>query len=80
MAKDMTGNGPNLRASTKGEIVMKDVAVNEGALLPNIEGLKGPFGFHASYVKLEPVNTYEGTHDVHALILGRAITGLQAFF
>ena len=26
------------------------------------------------------VNTYEGTHDVHALILGRAITGLQAFF
>jgi glutaryl-CoA dehydrogenase len=29
---------------------------------------------------LESVNTYEGTHDVHALILGRAITGLQAFF
>jgi glutaryl-CoA dehydrogenase len=26
------------------------------------------------------VNTYEGTHDIHALILGRAITGLQAFF
>jgi len=29
---------------------------------------------------LETVNTYEGTHDVHALIIGRAITGLQAFF
>jgi len=29
---------------------------------------------------LETVNTYEGTHDVHALILGRAVTGLQAFF
>ena len=28
---------------------------------------------------LETVNTYEGTHDVHALILGRAITGIQAF-
>ena len=28
---------------------------------------------------LETVNTYEGTHDVHALILGRAITGLSAF-
>ena len=28
---------------------------------------------------LETVNTYEGTHDIHALILGRAITGLQAF-
>ncbi len=31
-------------------------------------------------MNLEAVNTYEGTHDVHALILGRAITGLQAFF
>ena len=30
-------------------------------------------------VNLETVNTYEGTHDVHALILGRAMTGLQAF-
>ena len=29
---------------------------------------------------LETVNTYEGAHDVHALILGRAQTGLQAFF
>jgi glutaryl-CoA dehydrogenase len=29
---------------------------------------------------LETVNTYEGTHDVHALVLGRAITGIQAFF
>jgi glutaryl-CoA dehydrogenase len=26
------------------------------------------------------VNTYEGTHDIHALIVGRAITGIQAFF
>ena len=31
-------------------------------------------------VNLEPVNTYEGAHDVHALILGRAQTGIQAFF
>ncbi|XP_015781088.1 glutaryl-CoA dehydrogenase, mitochondrial [Tetranychus urticae] len=29
---------------------------------------------------LEAVNTYEGTHDIHALILGKAITGIQAFF
>lgn len=29
---------------------------------------------------LETVNTYEGTHDIHSLILGRAITGHQAFF
>jgi glutaryl-CoA dehydrogenase len=31
-------------------------------------------------MNLETVNTYEGPHDVHALILGRAQTGLQAFF
>ena len=39
-------------------------------------------GFHIMRhsANLETVNTYEGTHDVHALILGRAQTGLQAFF
>ena len=185
------GGKLSLRASITGEIVMDNVAVGEDALLPHVEGLKGPFGclnrarygiswgvlgaaefcWHAarayglerrqfnrpiaqtqlfqkkladmlteislglqaslrvgrlmdearaapemiSLVKrnncgkaleiarmardmhggngiqedyqvmrhsanLETVNTYEGTHDVHALILGRAITGLQAFF
>ncbi len=181
----------SLRASTTGEIVMDGVEVGEDALLPNVEGLKGPFGclnkarygiswgalgaaefcWHAArqygldrtqfgrplaqtqlfqkkladmqteislglqgslrlgrlmdenqaapemismmkrnncgkaldiarlardmhggngiseeyqvirhMMNLETVNTYEGTHDVHALILGRAQTGLQAFF
>ncbi len=185
------GGKLSLRASVTGEIVMKDVAVGEDALLPEVEGLKGPFGclnrarygiswgvlgaaeycWHAArqygldrrqfgrplaqtqlfqkkladmqteitlglqgslrlgrmldegtaapemislmkrnncgksldiarqardmhggngisedfqvmrhMVNLETVNTYEGTHDVHALILGRAQTGLQAFF
>ncbi len=185
------GGKLSLRASTTGEIVMKDVAVGEDALLPGVEGLKGPFGclnrarygiawgvlgaaefcfqaarqygldrkqfnrplaqtqlfqkkladmqtdialglqaalrvgrlmqdghaapemislikrnncgkaldiarhardmhggngiseeFHVirHMMNLETVNTYEGTHDVHALILGRAITGLQAFY
>ena len=185
------GGKLSLRASITGEIVMKDVEVGEDALLPNVEGLKGPFGClnRARYgiswgvmgaaefcmqaarqygldrkqfgkpiagtqlfqlklanmlteislglqaslrvgrlldeanaapemisivkrnncgkaldaarwardmhggngiqedfqimrhmVNLETVNTYEGTHDVHALILGRAITGVQAFF
>ena len=180
----------SLRASTTGMIVMDDVEVGEDALLPDVQGLKGPFGclnrarygiswgamgaaefcFHAArqygldrkqfgrplaatqlfqkkladmmtdialglqaslrvgrlmdegkfapdmisivkrnnvgkaldiarvsrdmhggngiseeyqvirhMVNLETVNTYEGTHDVHALILGRAITGLAAF-
>lgn len=185
------GGKLSLRASVTGEIVMKDVEVGDDALLPNVEGLKGPFGClnRARYgiswgvmgaaeacmqaarqygldrhqfnrplaqtqlyqkkladmmtdialglqgslqvgrlldaanaapemisivkrnncgkaldaarmardmhggngiqeefqvirhmMNLETVNTYEGTHDVHALILGRAITGLQAFF
>ena len=185
------GGKLSLRASVTGEIVMENVEVGEEALLPNVEGLKGPFGclnrarygiawgvmgsaefcMHAArgygldrkqfgkpiaqtqlfqlklanmmteislglqaclrvgrlmdeanaapemisiikrnncgkaldaarwardmhggngsseefqvirhMVNLETVNTYEGTHDVHALILGRAITGLQAFF
>ncbi|MFV0515491.1 MAG: acyl-CoA dehydrogenase [Jhaorihella sp.] len=184
-------NKASLRASITGEIVMDGVEVGEDALLPNVEGLKGPFGclnrarygiswgvmgaaeacWHAArqygldrkqfnrplaqtqlfqkkladmqteialglqaslrvgrlmdeanaapemislvkrnncgkaldvarlardmhggngislefqvirhMVNLETVNTYEGTHDVHALILGRAQTGLQAFF
>jgi len=189
-APKITGK-QSLRASVTGEIVMKGVEVGEDALLPHVEGLKGPFGclnrarygiawgvmgsaefcWHASLqygldrhqfrkplaqtqlfqlklanmqteitlglqaalrvgrlmdaanaapemismikrnncgkaldvarmsrdmhggngiseeyqvirhmMNLETVNTYEGTHDVHALILGRAQTGLQAFF
>ncbi len=47
--------------------------------------MHGGNGISAEYhvirhaINLETVNTYEGTHDVHALILGRAITGIQAF-
>ena len=185
------GGKLSLRASTTGEIVMDGVEVGEEALLPNVQGLKGPFGclnrarygiswgamgaaeacWHAAraygldrkqfnkplagtqlfqkkladmqteislglqgslrlgrmmdngtaspelvslmkrnncgkaleiarvardmhggngiseeyvvmrhMINLETVNTYEGTHDVHALILGRAQTGIQAFF
>ena len=43
-------------------------------------GISGGFGVIRHMINLETVNTYEGTHDVHALILGRAQTGLQAFF
>ena len=48
--------------------------------------MHGGNGISAEYevirhmMNLETVNTYEGTHDIHALILGRAQTGLQAFF
>ena len=43
-------------------------------------GISEDFQVMRHMMNLETVNTYEGTHDVHALILGRAITGLQAFF
>ena len=43
-------------------------------------GISDEFGIARHLVNLEVVNTYEGTHDVHALILGRAQTGLQAFY
>ena len=43
-------------------------------------GISDEYPVFRHMVNLETVNTYEGTHDVHALILGRAQTGLQAFF
>ena len=43
-------------------------------------GISDEYGVIRHVVNLEVVNTYEGTHDIHALILGRAQTGLQAFF
>jgi len=43
-------------------------------------GISEDFQVMRHMSNLETVNTYEGTHDVHALILGRAQTGLQAFF
>ena len=42
-------------------------------------GISDEYGVVRHMVNLEVVNTYEGTHDVHALILGRAQTGIQAF-
>jgi glutaryl-CoA dehydrogenase len=42
-------------------------------------GISDEFGIARHLVNLEVVNTYEGTHDIHALILGRAITGIPAF-
>ncbi|MCX8515604.1 MAG: acyl-CoA dehydrogenase family protein, partial [Alphaproteobacteria bacterium] len=60
---------------------MKMLAVARAA-----RDIHGGNGIHLGYhvmrhgQNLETVNTYEGTHDIHALILGRAQTGIQAFF
>ena len=42
-------------------------------------GISDEYHIIRHVMNLEAVNTYEGTHDIHALILGRAVTGLQAF-
>ena len=42
-------------------------------------GVSDEYGVIRHVMNLEAVNTYEGTHDIHALILGRSQTGLQAF-
>ncbi|XP_008281981.1 glutaryl-CoA dehydrogenase, mitochondrial-like [Stegastes partitus] len=79
----------SLRASVTGMIVMDEVEVPEENLLPHASGqardMLGGNGISDEYhiirhvMNLESVNTYEGTHDIHALILGRVITGLQSF-
>ena len=43
-------------------------------------GISDEFQIMRHMMNLETVNTYEGTHDIHALIIGRSITGLQAVF
>ena len=42
-------------------------------------GIQDEYHIIRHVMNLEAVNTYEGTHDIHALIIGRGITGLQAF-
>lgn len=42
-------------------------------------GISDEYHIIRHVMNLESVNTYEGTHDIHALILGRAITGIAAF-
>ena len=43
-------------------------------------GISDEYHIIRHVLNLEAVNTYEGTHDIHALILGRAQTGIQSFF
>jgi len=45
-----------------------------------MNGISDEFHIIRHVMNLEAVNVYEGTHDVHALILGRAQIGIQAFF
>ena len=55
-----------------------DIARNARDMLGG-NGISDEYHIIRHVMNLEAVNTYEGTHDVHALILGRAITGIPAF-
>ena len=55
-----------------------DIARNARDMLGG-NGISDEYPIMRHMMNLEVVNTYEGTHDIHALILGRAQTGLQAF-
>ena len=57
---------------------MSEIARNARDMLGG-NGISDEFGVIRHLVNLESVTTYEGTHDVHALILGRAQTGISAF-
>ena len=69
--------------------VSVDVARAPGTLVVDVarlardmlggNGISDEFGVIRHMVNLEVVNTYEGTHDIHALILGREQTGIAAF-
>ena len=78
--KDDGGAPPELTSIIKRNSCGKalDIARTARDMLGG-NGISDEFGIARHLVNLEVVNTYEGTHDIHALILGRAITGIAAF-
>ncbi len=78
--KDEGGAAPEITSIMKRNSCGKalDIARTARDMLGG-NGISDEFGVIRHVVNLEVVNTYEGTHDIHALILGRAITGIQAF-
>ena len=61
------------------ERLVRDTAHRYARDMYGANGTSDGYPFMRHMVNLESVNTYEGTHDIHALILGRAQTGIQAF-
>ena len=58
--------------------IAANIARDARAMLGGM-GITGEYSIMRHMMNLESVITYEGTHDIHALILGRAMTGIQAF-
>ena len=69
---DLDGQAQQLRRGARHRAAARDMHGGNGIQIE--------YQVMRHLANLETVNTYEGTHDVHALILGRAQTGLQAFF
>jgi glutaryl-CoA dehydrogenase len=73
-------------ASAMISIIKRDNCTKALDIARQARDMHGGNGIHEDYqimrhmLNLETVNTYEGTRDIHTLILGRAITGLQAFY
>ena len=62
------------------QLMLKAIAIaREARDMLGGNGISDEYHIIRHVMNLEAVNTYEGTNDVHALILGRAITGLQSF-
>ncbi len=82
---DEDNNGKSLAAPEMISIIKRNSAGKALDIARVSRDMHGGNGIADEYhvirhvMNLESVNTYEGTHDIHALILGRAITGLQAF-
>ena len=71
------GNG--IRGGARTGLVSPAYFFFSGARSGLVVGIQDEYHIMRHATNLETVNTYEGTHDVHALILGKAITGLPAF-
>ena len=78
--KDEDGDAPEMTSLLKRNSCGKALAIaREARDMLGGNGISDEFGVIRHVVNLEVVNTYEGTHDIHALILGRAQTGIAAF-
>jgi glutaryl-CoA dehydrogenase len=78
--KDAGEDAPEITSLLKRNSCGKALAIaREARDMLGGNGISDEFGVIRHVVNLEVVNTYEGTHDIHALILGRAQTGIAAF-
>jgi glutaryl-CoA dehydrogenase len=78
--KDAGEDAPEMTSLLKRNSCGKALAIaREARDMLGGNGISDEFGVIRHLVNLEVVNTYEGTHDIHALILGRAQTGIAAF-